>query len=355
MSIENQAAKKPVKTKRVESLSPAQRSAIVIAMLGEEAAKPIVEQLDDVELAHIASGLEALALLGKDELSQVVVDFLSHLRNTSGGFVSGKATAKDIVANVINFRRQPDQSTEVDPFKTADDNLKDSGDVRETWKEVEKFPVEKIADYLNRLTPNLVAIVLNRLSVTVSSEVFNYLEDDKLKLVMKHMVEAQELDPRLENVVTRMIEMEFLNTQQGASEVNTEHLAGIGEMLSLIPSEKREPLVQFLESDYASALSEIQGALFTIDSLPEILPRSAVPVVFRGMDMGEMVDLFATLQGVQSEVFDFLIGNISSRLADQLKDKLSDHPALSPEDVDISQRNFLMRIMDLKRNGEIVL
>jgi flagellar motor switch protein FliG len=87
--------------------------------------------------------------------------------------------------------------------------------------------------------------------------------------------------------------------------------------------------------------------------LPETLPRSAVPVVLREMDMGETVDLFSTLQGPPASVLEFLLSNISSRLADQIKEKLSDHSGLSAEDGEISQRNFLMRIMALKRSGDI--
>jgi len=172
---------------------------------------------------------------------------------------------------------------------------------------------------------------------------------------MNHMVESKELDPRVEGVVIRMVELEFLNSKQDTSGESVEHLAGIGEMLSLMPSEKRDPLVKFLENDHASKINEIQGALFTIDSLPDTLPRSAIPVVFREMDMGETVNLLSTLQGPLAPVSDFLLGNISSRLADQIKDKLSDHQALSPEDAEIAQRTFLMRIMTLKRSGEITL
>lgn len=336
----------------LQNISPTQRAAIVIAMLGEEFAKPIIEQLDDSELSNIASGLDALSLLGKDELAEVVVDFLGHLRNTSGGFVSGKASTRDMVSNIMSFR-------------TGTGVLAESGDAegnessatenvpRDVWKTLEGFPLTEVAEYLDRLTPNLVAIVLNKLPVTMASEVFDHLADDKLQPVMKHMVEATELDPRVENVVSRMIEIEFLNANQDTSDEGKEHLAGIGEMLSLMPSGKRESLVKFLEADHASKINDIQGALFTIDSLPDTLPRSAVPVIFREMDTGEIVDLLSTLQKDEVPVFEFLMGNISSRLADQLKDKLSSHKELSSEAVEVSQRNFLMRIMALKRSGDI--
>lgn len=352
MPVEKDKATETLKKKSLQSISPAQRAAIVIAMLGEELAKPIVDKLDDAALANVASGLDALSLLGKDELAEIVVDFLGHLRNTSGGFVSGKLSTKDMVTNVINFRRAPETilaKGEDAPSKKAD------GGPRDIWKELEDYPVEQVADYLNRLTPNLVAIVINRLPVTVSSEIFNYLDDDKLEDIMKYMVETAELDPRVESVVCRMIEMEFLNTKQETPEDVAEHLPGIGELLSLIPSAKRAKLVSFLQTDHANKIDHIQGALFTIDGLPEALPRSAVPIILRDMDTDETVALLSTLQGPFAAVYEFILGNISSRLADQLKEKLTGYRTLSPDEVEICHRDFLMRIMALKRAGTIVI
>lgn len=356
MPTDRSRPEEKAESKALQKIPPAQRAAIVIAMLGEEVAKPIIAKLDDAALANVASGLDALALLGKDELAEIVVDFLEHLRNTSGGFVSGKATTQDLVTNVINFRKTPQfVSVSTTDETDLDDDTSGATTKRDVWQDVEQQPVEEIAEYVNRLTPNLMAIVLNKLPVTVSSEVFNYLDDEKLKDVMKHMVEATELDPNVEHVVARMIEIEFLNVRQDTSGTDAEHLTGIGELLSLIPSGKRDTLVKFLETDHASELDGIQGALFTIDSLPAVLPRSAVPIIFRDMDMDETVCLLSSLQAPFAEVSDFLLSNISSRLADQIKDKLSDYRALSPEEAEESQRSFLMRIMALKRQGEIVI
>lgn len=328
-------------------MSPALRAAIVIAMLGEELAKPIVEKLDDAALAKVTAGLDTLSLLGKDELSQIVIDFLGHLRNTPGGFVTGKLSTRDMVSNVINLRNMPKTQ------KTSRPDNSPSLGPRNVWAEIAGYPAEQLSEYMNGLTPNLVAIIINKLPVTLSSEIFNFIDDDKLKQIMRFMVEATELEPGVENAVSRMIEIEFLNSRQSQTEDKAEHLPGIGELLSLIPSEKRAKLVSFLEADHSNKISAIQGALFTIEGLPTSLPRSAVPVVFRDMDTSEIVRLLSTLQGAYAEAFDFLLSNISSRLANQIKEQLAGYKVLSAEEAEICQRNFLMRIMSLKRAGDI--
>ncbi|MEO9968474.1 MAG: FliG C-terminal domain-containing protein [Hyphomonadaceae bacterium] len=356
MAAEKDKASLEPTSERLQSISPAQRAAIVIAMMGEERAKPIIEQLDDAALAKITSGLDALALLGKSELTEIVIDFLAHLRNTSGGFVSGKVATKDLVSNVMNFRILPEtddtSETNVVPVGAEEDDVQNVHDAQEVWTELENCPIEKVAEYLGTLTPNLVAIVINELPVTMSSEIFNHLDDEKLKAIMGHMVEAKDIDPGVKSVIGRMIRMEFINVQQSGSEESNAHLSGIGELLSLIPSGKRNKLVQFLESDHSSKLDDIQGALCTIESLPDVLPRTAVPIVFRDMEMDDITALLSTLHGPSASVSEFLLGNISSRLADQIKDKLSGQATPSDEDAEEIQRSFLMKVMAFNRNSD---
>jgi flagellar motor switch protein FliG len=56
--------------------------------------------------------------------------------------------------------------------------------------------------------------------------------------------------------------------------------------------------------------------------LPDLLPKNAVPVVFREVDQSFLLKLLSTLQGGNSAVSDYLLGNISSRMADQYRDDL---------------------------------
>ena len=160
-------------------------------------------------------------------------------------------------------------------------------------------------------------------------------------------------DPELDAVVGRMVEMEFLNTAQGQSDERSEHLQTIGEILSLVPSERRDAVVDFLKAEHEETLVHIQKSLFTIDAIPSILPRAAVPVVFREIDMDQTIRLIASLQGAHSEIADFLLSNISSRMADMIRDELGGLGTLSEEEAEDTQRMFIGKLMELKRLGKI--
>ncbi|WP_084420375.1 FliG C-terminal domain-containing protein [Henriciella litoralis] len=332
------------------TITPAQRAAVVIAVLGETAARPIVEKLDDRALAQIAAELENISYLPREDLADIVMDFLSHLRQTSGAFRGGKTRSREIVEKLLDESRL---STVFGGGEDKSDKPVNTSDG--VWDRLQQKPPAAIAAYLDRMTPNIVAMILRKLDTGVASEVVGHLDESKLDATMGHLIEADSADPEIDNVMARMIEIEFLNNADVHEEEDTSHLESIGEMLSLIPSDRRERVLSYLKSEHETKLESIEKVLFTIEGLPDMLARSSVPVVFRELGETKMVPLLSTLHGPSSAVSDYLLGNISSRLADQFRDQLNDPNRKPVEDEEATQREFLTSLMALKRRGLIVM
>lgn len=336
---------------KIARYSTFQRAAVVIALLGEDAARPIIEKLDDVALKRVTEALNDIALMPRDVLTEIVVDFLGQLRRTSGALLGGKADTEELVNRIVDARTRPEKlgsiAGEAEPEKPRGEKT--------IWDKVGEKPSEQIARYLNKLTPNLISIVMRKMPVTKSSDVMNYMDDTKLEAVMGYLVDVSAADPGIDAIVGKMIEMEFLNAEQDTGEEKTEHLEAVGELLSLIPSNKREALMNFLKTEHESKLENIQKSLFTIEGIPDMLPRNAIPVVFREMDQGDIVKLMGTLQGEFADVSEYLLSNISSRMAEQIRDEMSTKGAPPEEEVEKIQRDFLTKLMTMKRQGKITL
>ena len=144
-------------------------------------------------------------------------------------------------------------------------------------------------------------------------------------------------------------------SEVGSSEEDEAHLEMIGELLSLIPSDKRDSLIAFLKEQHTAQLEGIEKSIFTIEALPDLLPRKAVPVVFRELEMADLVKLLGSLRDTHAPVAEYLLDNISSRLADQIRDDLGDFTPLPPVEAEGLQRQFLTDLMSLKRRDLIIL
>jgi flagellar motor switch protein FliG len=243
-------------------ISSAQRAAVIIALLGESAAKPIVEKLDDAALAKVASALENLSMLTRDELVEIVMDFIAHLRKANGAMRGGRTRAKEVLSNVVDSNRLS-LIYKDDTSVVADDEDEEQLSV---WERLERKDPKQVAAYLSRLSPNLIALILQKLDVSVSSEVLGHMEGEKLGPMIGHMVEPRKTDPGVDQVLGRMVEMEFLNAvQEETEEDEGNNLASVGELLSLISTEKRDSLVAFLRSKHQDKLEGIEKSIFTIE------------------------------------------------------------------------------------------
>ena len=329
-------------------ITPSLRAAVIIAMLGDSAAKPIVEKLDDQALAKVAAALENISILAQTELVEIVVDFLTHLRQSAGALRGSREMAHEIISSVLEPGRL---SAVLGQVATSEEMPEDNGDV---WSRLESKDPLQIADYLGGLSNNLIALILGRMDVTIASDILCHLSEDKLRPIMGYMIETQEMDAGIETVIERMIEMEFLNAEVGSSEEDEAHLEMIGELLSLIPSDKRDSLIAFLKEQHTAQLEGIEKSIFTIEALPDLLPRKAVPVVFRELEMAVLVKLLGSLRDTHAPVAEYLFDNISSRLADQIRDDLGDFTPLPPVEAEGLQRQFLTDLMSLKRRDMII-
>lgn len=332
-------------------ITASQRAAVIISLLGEAAAKPIVEKLDDVALAKVISALENISMLSREELVGIVVDFITQLRQNSGAMRGGPAKARELMSGIVDANRLSllyGNATEA-----ANPGGQEAGDV---WTRLCKREPRVIAEYVSRLSPNIIAMILRKLDAGMASSILCLLPDEKVSPTLGQMVDSPKVDPGIDSVIERMIEIEFLNNkeEEGADSQDA-YLETIGEVLSLIPDSKRKDLVSFLRSEHETKLEIIQKGLFTIDALPDILARNSVPVLFKELDQAELIRLLASLREGYPAVSDYLLGNISSRLADSMREEIKDLPQVPGEVADELQRQFLTSLMGMKRRGLITM
>lgn len=335
---------------KTSSITPSQRAAVIIALLGEGAAKPIVEKLDDAALAKVITALENISMLAREELVEIAIDFLTQLRQNAGSMRGGRERARQVMSGIVDSSRL--SVLYGNAPQDAGSSPDEGGD---PWTRLQSREPRQIAEYLSRLPPNIIALVLRKLDPGMASNILCMLPDDKVSLTLGQMVTTTKVDPGIDNAIERMLEIEFLNNKTVAAESNDEYLETIGEVLSLIPDSKRDSLVSFLRTQHETKLPIIQKGLFTIESLPEILPRNSVPIVFREIDNAVMIKVLASLRGSYSAVSDYLLSNISSRMADSLREEIKDAPAPAHDVAETLQREFLTTIMDLKRRGLITI
>lgn len=342
--------------RRKLNLTKAQRAAIIVSVLGQNVARPVADKLDDLSLQRVASALGSIDFISREDVIAVVVDFLQQLRNSDGALQGGPARAREVMSGIVDKSRM---KAVFNPGALPDDEGDQEGDEEAgsaegtTWQRLAAREPEQVAAYLNRLSANLIAIILGKIDPTVASSILCFITEDKMRAILARMVDPPKTDGEIEAVICRMIEIEFLNVAQDKADEEEGHLESLGEMLSLIPTDRQQNIVSILRENHESKMPIIQRGLFTIAGLPEILSRIAVPVVFKETDQDLLMRFLSSLRSGNEDVLEYLLSNISQRLAEQYRDDLKDTPVITGSDAEAVHREFLTQVMDLRRRGRI--
>lgn len=337
-----------------QHITPSQRAAVVVAMLGETAAKPIVELLDDEDIANIAASLETITFLAREQLIEIVIDFLRHLRHTNGALRGGAGSGRKILEGVLDEPRlklvfggeeedlSPVTGPDLDSFPAI-------------WAEFARRDPPKIASYLSGLTPNIIALVLRNVDTTLCSELICLMDEDTQTKVLGEMVNPPPQSPDIDGVIARMVKMDFLQAPEVVETDDDSQLGTIGEMLSLVPGQRRQTLMGYLQSSHAEKVDQIQRGMFAVEDLPKILPRNQIPILFKSLEQGFLLQVLTVMQANYAEVVEYFLSNISSRMADTYRDELSRAKALGDEEAEQIEKDFLTKMMELKRDEVIVV
>lgn len=337
-----------------QHITPSQRAAVVIAMLGEQAAKPIVERLDDDAIANIAASLETITFLAREQLIEIVVDFLRHLRRSNGALRGGSQSARQILEGVLDeprLRLVFGEGEAAEPVVEMP-KLENLSDI---WAELARREPPQVAQYLSGLTPNIIALILRNLDTTLCSELICLLDEDKQTKVLGEMVNPPPPEPEIDSVIARMIKIEFLQAPEVASGEDTTQLQSIGEMLSLVPTDRRQSLMGYLQQSHAEKMDPIQRGMFAIEDLPKILGRNQIPILFKTLEQPMLLEVLSVMQAQYAEVAEYFLTNISNRMADQFRSELERAPAPDQASAEQIEKTFLTKMMELKRDGVIVV
>ncbi len=330
-------------------ISASQRAAVIVALLGEAAAKPIVSKLEDQEVLSIARSLSSISFLTRHDLEEIAIDFLTHLRNSSGALRGGEAEARRILSEFIDGDKLDEM--------LAGNGITRNGELQETdvWTRLKEAPAASVASYLSRVNPNLAAVVLSKLETERASDILGLVNEDDLPRIVGGMVDQDSIDPGVEVAVGRMVEIELLNVASRADAEEEPALEAVGEIVSLLPSARRSRVIEYLDQNHSSDLETIKRSMLTVDRLAERLPKKAVPVVFREVGPTAMVRLLASLNKGHPQIAEQLLGGVSSRMADQFRADILALGPLSDDEIEASQRDFISKIMSLSKSGAIVL
>ena len=137
-----------------------------------------------------------------------------------------------------------------------------------------------------------------------------------------------------------------------------EPVARIGAILNSAPAETRDGLLEQMGAEDAGFAADLRRAIFTFADIPARLAPTDVPKSLRGLDSASLAAAIGGAEAAGGDVAgaaEFLLGNMSRRMADQLREEIEDRGRIRKSDAEEAMRAVVTAILAAKETGEITL
>lgn len=328
-------------------LSAPQKAAVILVTLGPGSSQEIVAKIGDGDMRAFISALESLKEVSRETLLSAIAEFITILDHKRGTFRAGPDRAREMAETVLDSERVA-RILGSEPKTTDVDNT-----TAWVWTELASKPIEEISAFLAKQRNEVSVLILRQLSIDVAGEVLGEIEDELSAIYVSLLSKEPVTTPRARQAVARLVEMEFFDAKQSGTEDGA--LSYVADLLGAVSKEKRDNVLSKMDETNPEQANKIRQGMLTFEDLHERLPPSAVTIIFKELDKTNIMRALKTGGEYAMKSTEFLLGNISQRMADALREEMEEMDAFSPKDGDRAVAALMGYIGKLEREGRITL
>ena len=320
-----------------DELSGAERAAVVMLALGEEASKPLWAAFDEDELRDVTLAISKLGSVASEVVESLLYDFVMNLSST--GAISGSA------ASAQRFLRY------VLPADKAESILEDiKGPAGKTmWDKLANVNERVLSGYLRNEHPQTVAVILSRIRPEHAAKVIGAMPPLFAEEVIGRMLNLGPVQKEVLDQIEITLRTEFMAAlSRGQDRDPYESMA---EIFNSFDRSTERRFMDALEMKNPSAAERIRSLMFVFEDLVR-LDGQDMQVLLRHIDKS---DLALALKGATAAVVTHFFANMSERASSILRDDIEIMGPVRVKDVDQAQHKIVEIAKKLAEDDAIVL
>ncbi|MGP4072251.1 flagellar motor switch protein FliG [Piscibacillus sp. B03] len=325
-------------TKRRE-LTGKQKAAILLISLGPDVSAQVYKHLSEEEIEQLTLEISSVKKVDGTQKEEILDQFhqmaLAQDYISQGGInyaktVLEKALGEDQANQIIG---RLTSSLQVRPFDFA--RQSDPG---------------QIYNFIQNEHPQTIALVLSYLDSDQASQVLSLLPEEQQSDIARRIAVMDSASPEVISEVESILERK-LSATVTQDYTETGGVESIVQILNGVDRSTERTILDDLEMRDPELAEEIKKRMFVFEDIVT-LDNRAIQRIIRDV---ENEDLILALKVASEEVQDVLYQNMSSRMAENIKDEIEFMGPVRLKDVEESQTRIVATIRRLEEMGEIVI
>ena len=323
----------------VGELDGLQKAAVLLITLGPEKAANIFKHLKEEEIEQLTLEIANTRSVSPSQKEEVLNEFYEVCLAQQYIAEGGIGYAKDLLQKALGEEKAKDvlgkltASLQVRPFEF-----------------IRKTDASQILNFIQDEHPQTIALILSYLSPSQAAGIVGSLPPDKQTDVAKRIATMDRTSPDV------IKEVEDILEQKLASLVSQDYtiVGGVDSVVAILNTVDRgteKHIMENLEIEEPELADEIRKKMFVFEDILMLDDRS-IQRVLRDVENNELA---VVLKNANEDVRNAIFSNLSTRLADMIREDMEYMGPVRVKDVEEAQQKIVNIIRKLEDSAEIVI
>jgi len=324
------------------NLSGREKAAIVVRLLLSSGSVPAISSLPDSLQTELTLQLARMAPVDQETVNAVAAEFADAIEKIGLSFPSGLEGALGLLEGVISasassrVRRMSSDDYHGDP-----------------WEKIGNVENERLAQVLVDESIEVAAIVLSKLKVSKAADLLGHIPGERARRVTYAVSLTGAVAPGMVRRVGIAL-AEQLDTKPVRA-FSDGPVTRVGAILNYSPATVRNEVLDGLDVEDAEFAEQVRKAIFTFANIKDRVAGRDIPRIQRDIDGNDLLTAISAADGEDVATIDFILENISQRLAESLRVEAGEKQGVSVADGEAAMMRIVNVVRALERSGEIFL
>ena len=321
-------------------LTGAERAAIFLLGVGEEAATLVMRHMNPKEVQKVGEAMATISKLTNDQVESVLSEFHLDVSEINPLGLEAPAFTRRVMTSALGEGKASTILSQV-----LDKPAEQQGVDALQW-----MAPQAIAEVLEEEHPHMSATVMTQLYDDQAAKVLQLLPESLRKDVILRIARMEELDPKAMEELDRVLESQLGKLQRTPPKkvMGTDNLAAI---LNSTDSVLEQEMLDALSAADEALGDEVKEKMFVFDNLMALDDRGLQRLI---RDVPQE-NLLTALKGVDPQTAERFFQNMSERASAILREDLEASGPIKISEVEAAQKEIVRTAKKLADEGELMV
>ena len=318
------------------------KAAIIVRLLLNEGIELPLGGLPHGIQTSLAEEIASMRYVDGDTMQAVINEFMAEIEQFGLTFPGGIDGALQLLGDHL--------SPEAAAILKAQHG-RDGGP--DPWAFLAQQEPEKLARLLMAESPEIAAVAMSKLPSQTAAAVLGQMPGPQARRVAIAISRTSNVPPAAVARIGAALADRIADAPKPAFE--TEPEKRMGEILDAAPAATRDDVLEGLEETDAELAAKVRLSVFTFADIPKRLEERDVPALTRAVEQPVLITALAGAGEKAQQAVEFILANMSQRMAGQIRDEMSEREAPTQEETDAAMTAITAALRGMDAAGEIRL